>query len=239
MNSIVDFIGYFLVLIGGVVMASWQLGLDILTRLHPDWVSMKYTTALCFVLCGFLVLSAHRARKKESNNAGILVIGNAFFILFFMFHHSMAFITKDPRLTEFLIRSCEPVKTIIPGLPSPLTIMCFDIVAFWGFAYIISGFRIKRYRLLFSAPIAAISLFALYGYFMGIPAYYGYIPYKFTGMAVHTSIGFLLLSFALYRLSCEDCCFNSVGYHTKEHLSEQIIAEIVQSKKDEPDTLSK
>lgn len=207
MMTFIEFCGWLVNTIGTLVMGAWLLGIDIIKHINSDWVSMKFTTAFCFMLSGLLIIFAYKAKTSQKNISPTVVSLLSFMIVFIMGHHAIAYVTAEPMVFSQLVHDAAVVKTVIPGMPAILTIMNFSLIAIWAQLSLLFDFKIGQHRYWIVTPIFMTSIIALIGYIVDYPLLYGYIPEKFSGMAFHTSLCFFLSSLALYRLSCKDCCF--------------------------------
>lgn len=192
-----EWLGYLIGLIGSTVMYGWVAGVDALTRINPSWVSMKFSTALGFVLSSFIIIAAARVSCKDSKKSELVIFTSSILILIIMFQHGFTYLYGQPNYFMQIIADSDPDQTALPGLPSIVTILCFHLVAIWGKCFV---FRSKFIKWL-SLPIFIMGLTAFLGYCLGDPFLYGYVPERYTGMAFHTAIAFMIIGFALYNIS--------------------------------------
>lgn len=52
--------------IGLTVLVGWVLDVDILESLAPSWVTMKFSTALSFVMSGIILYCINESERKNS-----------------------------------------------------------------------------------------------------------------------------------------------------------------------------
>ena len=70
--------------IGLVVMFGWFANVDLLKSILPNWTSMKFSTALSFLMTGIIIYLLAEQRHTNSDLAKILIPAPIVVILFFM-----------------------------------------------------------------------------------------------------------------------------------------------------------
>lgn len=179
---------------GLVVMAGWIFDVEVLKRVHPDWVSMKFSTAFCFFLCGLMLVLLH-SRNPMVRGFG-LAVG-------LMAQGYMSAVAADQvfggelRIAEAFVRDDKPLASVGPGIPSICTMVAFTCVVLASPALVFGWPRLARWLF---APVAIASLAALCGYLVGWPPLYCYFDGTSTAMAVHTSVLFGLLAVSGSRI---------------------------------------
>jgi len=177
-------------LTGMVVLVGWALDVPALKSIHPNLISMKANTALCFVLIGAALwlleaglanpvrLWAGRACAALVALVGLLSLSEYLF-------------GWDLRIDQLLFREdAGAVGTVNPGRMAPNTATCFLAI---GAALL---FRDRRTRAghrpaeLLVHLAGFIGLAGLIGYMYGVAAFTGLAAY--TRMAVHTSVAFVV-----------------------------------------------
>lgn len=196
--NIIESLGEIIASLGFTVMFGWFKGIGLITKLHPDWVAMQFSTALCFAATGLIIILSHRAITTKSNFAGAFVSFLSYLILFVVMTHGLTYLSGESAFIEKIFLEPNPIKTFIPGLPAITTIINFHLVALWTKCFI---FRVTEVGKFIIMPMIAISISAIIGYILDIPVLYGYVEDKFTGMALHTALGFCLVSFALWQIN--------------------------------------
>lgn len=184
--------GLLVTLLGGSVLLGWLWDLQLLKSIQPDWSTMKPTTAVGFVLAGMAL------QVVQSSGVGQKWLGRGL---------SLALITLGLlTLTQYLLGSnleIDPrmlreatgaIVTPSPGLMSPVTAFNF---LFTGLAMLLLTAQRISYRLvqLLSLLTSLVSFQAVIGYFYGVNPPASLAP--FTGVALHTALGFLLLSLGI------------------------------------------
>lgn len=170
--------------VGLVVLYGWRVGSESITRIQPDWVSMKVLTAFLFVASGCVVFLSLRPRLG-SFGSGMLSV--------FSFAVLGGLVAALVPGFQVQAETGDVHLTVIPGMPSAGTLLGFVCVGCAGLARLMDFQRMLRPSYYTSG---IIGLVALFGYRFGHPAMYYYIPGKSTGMAVHTALCFVLLGLA-------------------------------------------
>lgn len=179
--------GFISSLIGAMVLFGWLIHSEALIQLHRSFVPMQFNTALGFVLSGFLWISVY---KKKSP----LVLMLALFLLALGVLTLVQYLfSVDLGIDQLLMEHYITTKTSHPGRMAPNTALCFILSALSGFI----SFRLTHYKTSIwehLLPIVLLITFSgvpLLGYLLNLESAYGWQTY--TRMAVHTSIGFLIL----------------------------------------------
>jgi|WetSurMetagenome_2_1015567.scaffolds.fasta_scaffold66387_2 hypothetical protein len=195
----VKILAVFVALAGLAVMAGWIFDIGFLKSVSPAWISMKFMTAIAFILSGILLYFITRAREGETDKSQIvlfiaslviiLLMGTFFFSSFFGVHTGLEeLFIKDPGNTA---------KTVVPGRPSLPTMLAF---LFMGLAGILTMMSVKnllvKLRIL-GILIGFIGALAITGYIIGVPVLYYYIPGINSAIALTTAIMLLALGTGL------------------------------------------
>jgi signal transduction histidine kinase/ActR/RegA family two-component response regulator len=179
-----------LLLLGTLVLLGWLWNIETLTTVLPGRITMKPNTAIGFLFLGvplFLLAGSKSNRSVRlcsaaSATAAILV--GLLTLSEYLFH-------VDLRIDQLLFR--DLLQFPYPGRMAPITALNFCLIG----SSILLLFSEKRANI--SQALAAISgltaLFAIIGYFYGVPLLYGSIEY--TSMALHTGFGFLVGSLSV------------------------------------------
>jgi PAS domain S-box-containing protein len=190
--------------VGGVVLVGWELRIGVLTSISPDWVSMKASAALGFVLTGTSLWMAGartgtRAdwwrRVAQSCAALAAVIG-----LLTLVEYVAGW---DLHIDQLLARDApRAVGTTHPGRMAPQSAVSFLLA---GLALVVRPVPKPWSGALAGAlalPVALVSLLALAGYLYGVPALGSFLSHS--GMALHTALAFLALSAGILAVRGED-----------------------------------
>ncbi|MEI6985178.1 MAG: ATP-binding protein [Rhodospirillaceae bacterium] len=190
---------------GGCVLIGWYFDITLLKSLHPQFIAMKVNTAASFLLIG----AALYGIGYDQDRYGTLrwLVRSAAFIVLAMGALSLAEDVSglDFGIDQLLIQEAPgAILTVHLGRPAPPTAVSFVLI---GLALLLFDFRTRRGWY----PAEAITLFQgliayamLLGYVYEVPMMYTVLP-NFTGMALNTSILFMVTSCGLL------CCRPSRG----------------------------
>ena len=82
------------IIIGLVVIIGWLLDIDTLKSIVPTWVTMKFSTAVSFLMSGIVVMLMNEYRNNNSEFSRIFLFAPLIIILFFMATLLMVFSTN-------------------------------------------------------------------------------------------------------------------------------------------------
>ncbi|MCT7984895.1 EAL domain-containing protein [Laspinema sp. A4] len=202
-------------LIGLIVLLGWIFNIPALKSVWPGLVTMKANTAISFILCGLSLWQLGRKNSRSQNNLsphnrqrilnkkgrgflkplvylGVSILSTlSYFPIFIGVLTLFQYILNvNLGIDQWLFEeTANAVGTSIPGRMAPNTAFNFILL---GWALVLS--QKKRYPMAqYLSVIAwAIGFLGLLGYLYGISAFYGLG--RSTEMALHTSVGFILLS---------------------------------------------
>jgi signal transduction histidine kinase len=181
-----------------LVLAGWALHLELLKRIHPSFVAMSPSTAVCFIALSAALLLLRRDPPPLANlhfakalSTLILAIG-AIKLIGYITHIDLPI---DRLLFPQQVRF-DPAANA-PSRMAPNTALNCVLV---GLSLILLDSKIKKWRPAQYLAIASllISLTAILGYAYRARPLYGvgaYIP-----MALHTAAGFLLMSLSILAI---------------------------------------
>jgi PAS domain S-box-containing protein len=167
--------GFISILTGTLVVIGWAFHIVVLQTVMPKFASMKFNTAVEFILLGFVLLLTQFQIKK------IYLVTSRIFLCSLIIVISFTSLIQ----TIFHFNSGIDLHLLYPGRMSPVTAACFFLlgVAFLGFAAKSNLAHIISQYLLNS--VSAISAVALIGYLYGLSEFYSL---SFAGsIAIHTA----------------------------------------------------
>ncbi len=183
--------GLFSLLLGLIVIIGWYSENTLLIQVHPLLVPMQYNTAL-----GFLIIGAGLIARLKGNPQTTLMCGSIGIAIGGL--TLVEYIANvDLGIDQLFMDHYITVETSHPGRMAPNTALCF----------LISGLTLltaTHNRIIYKGPSLAIlgtivtglGTLALVGYISGVEAAYGWS--HLTSMAVHTSIGFIILGISFF-----------------------------------------
>jgi hypothetical protein len=191
-----------IVLIGAiVVMVGWILDIPVLKSILPIWVSMKFITAVCFLLSSIIVLILFKKGKGQIMEMLLIVLSFSLLLLMISFFFSL-FTGISIGIESLFVKEAQgAVRTTIPGVPAVPTMLCFILIGLAGSLYSLNSEK-KREIVVLGGIVALIGFVAVIGYLIGVPAMYYSFP-GYTSMAFHTALFFVLLGVSLSLISRE------------------------------------
>ncbi len=199
-------LGFIVLLLGLIVMIGWYGHNVALIQISLNFPPMQFNSALCFFLSGASLLLCQNSRLKISGWLGILVfLVGCITLSQYIFHTNIG-------LDQLLMQAYIKKKSAFPGRMAPNTAICF---IFSGLMLALNCFLKEKKWACYSAlflniVIGFLGLISILGYIFNIQAIYSWG--NFTGMAVHTAVGFLLLSLASFSLIFQ----NFIKYQAKD-----------------------
>ncbi|MEI9962325.1 MAG: CHASE3 domain-containing protein [Limisphaerales bacterium] len=189
--------GIFVSIAGTLVLAGWMFDITVLKSVFSGWVMMKANTAMGMLLCGSALILLSReggARSIRFFGAAIAVVVIALGTLTL----GEYLLGREFGIDQLLFHDAtNPMGNSEPGRMSPATAFCFVLT---GCALLVALCSpAKRWRLPFlaalSAAVISVGGLALIGYASDV--LFGLRWWNYTGMAVHTAAGFLVLGCGL------------------------------------------
>ncbi|WP_273275766.1 sensor histidine kinase [Maribacter polysiphoniae] len=182
-------VGLIAILLGLVVLLGWAFDIEVLMTIIPGYVSMKFNTALFFILSGGITISLIEYKSyKTIRFFSILLAVFAFISLI------QDILIIDLGIDQFFINDEVALlrDDTAPGRPSPITSFCFilfGLVFFLIRSNRIGNREISQYGL---HLISFLSFVAIIGYLFNVPSLYKLS--FFTSMALHTSVTLFIMS---------------------------------------------
>jgi hypothetical protein len=197
-------ISSFIVMITGImVMIGWIFDIGILKSISPSWISMKFDTALVFVLSGITLYYIAGAREGKFDRAQValsittLIIVLLMGILFF----STVLGVRTGAEDLFIKELPGTVRTVIPGRPSVPTMVNFILIAIAGIMTILNPENLQSKLKIPGLIIGAIGAVAVVGYIFDAPLLYYFVEGVNSAIALNTAVLFVLLGMGLVCLS--------------------------------------
>lgn len=199
---LVQFIAVVVFIIGFIVSAGWISGVLSLTRVTSSTISMKFLTAMCFVLSGVLLYFFSLVKSTKNKTMLQVIIFNAsIFLMLLMGTATVAiFFGVSTGIENIVIKEIEyGAETTFLGAPSVFTAIAFTLFSFAGMVF---AFDLQK-RIIFwvGAGIVLIGAIALLGYLFGLPMLYYDYPKITNPIAINTAFTFVLLGIGLILLS--------------------------------------
>jgi hypothetical protein len=190
------------VIAGMMVITGWIFDIGVLKSIWPTWVSMKFDTAVAFVLSGITLYFIVRAVEGEFDKAQVVLSVTSLIIILLMGILFFSFILNiHTGLEDLFIREAPGnVKSVVPGRPSIPTMFSFILIGIAGIVILINPDKYQLKLRVIGVVVAAIGVLAIIGYGIDFPALYYYIEGINSAMACHTAVLFVLLGIGLLCL---------------------------------------
>lgn len=190
--------------VGVAVMFGWLTGSVFLRSVYPVWPSMKFSTALGFVLTAYIFwVQTPYMRAYLQNRVDLHVLTSSTILFLLMSLMSMSHLSPTIALIAGGMfpssAAYDPGTTIgnVPSLPSSLL---FILIASVGLLAPLGFWWHKFYMYVFGFLLTSVPLLAIIGYIFEQPnLYFGGIISN--GMAIHTALLFFIIG-----LSCATSC---------------------------------
>lgn len=189
-------------LIGLTVILGWIFGINVLESLVPNTTTMKFSTAVSFLMSSIMLYLINESKSRNSELAKILLPAPIMVVLFYMVTLLVSTFSRIPSgIEDPLFMEKAGAVGSLPGVPSVATMINFLLIVS---ASVLSLLRYERQGKeipIIGGMICAISLTALLGYAVNVSSMYYMIKGISSGMAIHAAITFLLVGIALVAYS--------------------------------------
>ncbi|HVX87159.1 MAG TPA: ATP-binding protein [Phycisphaerae bacterium] len=196
------FAGAAVCLLSLIVLAGWQLGIERLKRISPEWVAMNPTTALCLLLAGIAILllisfpGNRRAQLTVRILASLVALYGLQRLLALFGGPDFQLDTRFFNLAVGTDAITDAATRLNRVAPNTAFLMTLSSAALFLSTTERSAPRLAAKALALLAGF--IALIGILGYLNGLSSLYR--PTALTPMALHTAIGFLLTAGALLAL---------------------------------------
>jgi hypothetical protein len=175
---------------------GWIFKIPLLTHGHPSLPAMQPNTALGLAL-GALSIILSREKYHSPKRSIVAGFFAAIILLLGLVTLAEYFFGSDLGIDHIFIHTASTASSPFPGRPSPQTSFNFILLGVSALSFH-TIFVPKYFRQAAAILIGANALIAATGYIFSTAQFYGFPIYiSATGMAIHTSIGFILLAGAL------------------------------------------
>lgn len=187
---------------GAAVMLGWIFDIGILKSIMPFWVSMKFDTAIAFILSGISLYFIIRAAEGEFDKAQVVLSITSLIIMLLMgiLFFSAILGVQTGAEDLFVREKAVAPKTVIAGRPSIPTMINFILIAAAGGFSTFHSVKMRSRLKVIGLIVGAIGTLAVAGYIIGAPLMYYYVEDVNSAMACHTAILFVLLGAGLLCL---------------------------------------
>ncbi len=190
------------IITGIAVMTGWIFDIGILKSIMLDWISMKFDTAIAFVLSGITLYFIARVMEGEFDKAQVVLSVTSLIIILLMgilfFSTILGIHTGAEDL--FIKETAIAAKTVTPGRPSIPTMVNFILIAVAGVFAMFNSAKLRLQLKIIGLAVGIIGALAVLGYIINAPILYYYIKDVNAAMACHTAVLFVLTGIGLLCL---------------------------------------
>ncbi|MGD0572620.1 MAG: hypothetical protein ABSB11_06325 [Sedimentisphaerales bacterium] len=180
---------------GILVITGWIFDIGILKSISPAWASMKFDTAIAFVLSGITLYFIVRAVEGEFDKAQVVLSITSLIIILLMgtlfFSAVLGVNTGAEEL--FIKDKAADNKTIVPGQPSLPTMFNFILIASAGILTTLNPGNLRSKLKIIGVIVGLIGTLAVVGYIFNVPYLYYFIEGVNSAIALHTAVLFIVL----------------------------------------------
>jgi hypothetical protein len=180
---------------GVIVIAGWIFNIDILKSLSPAWNSMKFDTAVAFVLSGVTLYFIIRAAEGGFDEAQVVLAITC--LIIFILMGTMFFTTVfgiHTGVEELFMKDTDgSPKSVVPGRASIPTMINFMLVATAGIFTMLHPEKSRSQVRIIGLILGLVGATAVVGYLAGFPPLYYYVEGINSAIAFNTAVLFILL----------------------------------------------
>jgi len=187
-STIISRIGLVVILVSALVLLAWVFDVQMGKRVLPALETMKFNTALCFLVCGFLFWRQPYFGKSSAGVATIVPLALFLFVVsgLTLLEYGAGW---QLGIDNFVIPDTATLPENWPGRMSAGTAICFCLLSVAWMARITPLNHSTMVMQVLSLAVIVISGAALIGYIFGVRQFR--LP-VFSTMALHTAALFVL-----------------------------------------------
>ena len=191
-NKQIEISSGIVITIGFLVICGWVFDISAFKSIIPDYTSMKFNTALSFVLVSTSIylqfFDSNKKRVLLWKAIGLIVLVISTLTLF------QAVFNFDFKIDQVFYPDLDAIRkqNPYPGRMSTSTAFCFSLLALFSLSMGSKNRTVQALLQILLHIITLISFIAIVGYLLGVPSFYNLS--FITSMAIHTSFCFLLIS---------------------------------------------
>lgn len=187
--------GGFVIALSLLVITGWLIGSEALVQIYPQFASMKFNTALGFLIAGSAII------LQQLRHINLVVIFSSLLVVLALFSLLEWLVPIDLGIDNFFIQDWTQDSTAPPGRMSIPTAVCFILS---GVGFLLLSIQAKKVLFLtlvsiLAGVILSIGIIGVIDYTLSIFTDYGWQQY--TVMAFHTTSSFCLIGISLMFMS--------------------------------------
>ncbi len=182
--------------VAGMSMLGWLLDIEILRVVLSGLASMKFNTALCFIL---LALAGMLSRTSSNSTSPFIYRLCVLAVALISALTLLQYIADvDVGIDELLVRDSATTANAFPGRPSAGTALAFLVLCLARWFAMKRKFKLMQ---LLSSGVFLLGVLAVLGYLFDVGSLYSFT--MLSTMALHTALAFIFLAAALLTESLE------------------------------------
>lgn len=205
-DNIITVICLIILAVGIMVIAGWAVHNPLLIKIVPFAVSMKFSTAVCFI-CSALILHLIRCDLNGQKSLAHTFLPLPCLVITLLLTAILLamFLRISTGIENLFIKeNPNAIATVYSGHPSVISIINFLIIMLTGILTMLETVHFRRYLKRIGIGIGLTGVVALIGYIFNWPVlYYATLP-DVNAMAVHTAFLFSLIGIAFILLGQKD-----------------------------------
>jgi len=201
-TTIVKIISFIVISIGtAIALFGWIFGYLEVTSIIHEGGTMKFVTAIFFILSGFTLYSVCNFIVRKSSIFYVAIFASSFIEFIFLMTLFSSIIIGIPTGIENAFSHEAYSQYNIPGKPSYPTIINFFFIVLVSFFALYDNKILGKYLYFSGSIIIIVSSIALIGYIINNPLLFYTIPSINSAMAFPTAILFTLIGSGMILLS--------------------------------------
>jgi signal transduction histidine kinase len=201
-TTIIKIISFIVISIGtAIALFGWIFGYLEVTSIIHEGGTMKFVTAIFFILSGFTLYSVCNFIVRKSSIFYVAIFASSFIEFIFLMTLFSSIIIGIPTGIENAFSHEAYSQYNIPGKPSYPTIINFFFIVLVSFFALYDNKILEKYLYFSGSIIIIVSSIALIGYIINNPLLFYTIPSINSAMAFPTAILFILIGSGMILLS--------------------------------------
>jgi hypothetical protein len=190
------------IITGILVITGWIFDIGVLKSIWPAWISMKFDTAVAFVLSSITLYYIVKALEGEFDKAQVVLSITSLIIILLMGILFFSAVLNIHTGAEdlFVKEGAGGAKTVTPGRPSVPTMINFIVIAFAGILTMSNPANLSSKLRVVGLIVGSIGALAIVGYCFNAPLLYYFVEGVNSAMACNTAVLFVLLGLGLLCL---------------------------------------
>ncbi len=201
-TTIIKIISFIVISIGTTIaLFGWIFGYLEVTSIIDEGGTMKFVTAIFFILSGFTLYSLCNFIVRKSSIFYVAIFASSFIEFIFLMTLFSSIIIGIPTGIENAFSYESYSQYNIPGKPSYPTIINFFFIVLVSFFALYDNKILGKYLYFSGSIIIIVSSIALIGYIINNPLLFYTLPSINSAMAFPTAILFTLIGSGMILLS--------------------------------------